>query len=120
MRRRMPVVSVAGVAVAALALLPLGYLLVRSSELGWERVFEIAFSDRTRGLLWRTGLLAVSVTASAVAIAVPVAWLTVRTDVPLRRFWVIATALPLAIPTYVGSFAYIGQSSCKERVCPNV
>src|SRR3546814_681380 len=108
MRRRMPVVSVAGVAVAALALLPLGYLLVRSSELGWERVFEIAFSDRTRGLLWRTGLLAVSVTASAVAIAVPVAWLTVRTDVPLRRFWVIATALPLAIPTYVGSFAFIG------------
>src|SRR3546814_8434661 len=54
MRRRMPVVSVAGVAVAALALLPLGYLLVRSSELGWERVFEIAFSDRTRGLLWRS------------------------------------------------------------------
>src|SRR3546814_2228535 len=107
-RRRMPVVSVAGVAVAALALLPLGYLLVRSSELGWERVFEIAFSDRTQGLLWRTGLLAVSVTASAVAIAVPVAWLTVRTDVPLRRFWVIATALPLAIPTYVGSFAFIG------------
>src|SRR5690606_37546568 len=27
---------------------------------------------------------------------------------PLRRFWVVATALPLAIPTYVGSYAFIG------------
>ena len=104
----MPVVSVAAVAVAALALLPLGYLLVRASEQGWDRVADIAFTARVRGLLWRTGLLAVSVTAASVAIAVPLAWLTVRTDLPLRRFWVVVTALPLAIPTYVGGFAFIG------------
>lgn len=100
--------GIAGGAVAALALLPLGYLLVRSSELGWDRVVDLATTDRTRGLLWRTGLLATTVTASAVAIAVPVAWLTVRTDLPLRRFWTIVTALPLAIPTYVGGYAFIG------------
>ncbi|MET0727851.1 MAG: iron ABC transporter permease [Acidimicrobiales bacterium] len=107
-RRAMPLVAVAGVLVAGAALLPLGYLLVRSSELGWDRIWEIASSDRTRGLLWRTGLLAVTVTVTAVAIAVPVAWVTARTDLPLRRFWVVATALPLAIPTYVGGFAFIG------------
>src|SRR3546814_15083459 len=106
-RRRMPVVSVAGVAVAALALLPLGYLLVRSSELGWERVFEIAFSDRTRGLLWRTGLLAVSGTASAVAIPVPVAWLTGRNDGPLRRFGVIRSE--------EGRVGQGGDSTCNSR-----
>jgi iron(III) transport system permease protein len=106
-RRPMPVVAGAGLAVAAVALLPLGYLLVRSSELGWDRVADIAASARVRGLLWRTGLLAVSVTAASVAIAVPLAWLTVRSDLPLRRFWVVATALPLAIPTYVGGFAFI-------------
>ena len=106
--RGMPLLAVAGVVVAAVALLPLGYLLVRSSELGWDRVVEVATSARTRGLLWRTGLLAVSVTATSSLIAVPLAWLTVRTDLPLRRFWVIATALPLAIPTYVGSYAFIG------------
>lgn len=104
----MPVLVVAGLAVAGLALLPLGYLLVRSSELGLDRILDIATSERTRGLLWRTSLLAVSVTATSCAIAVPLAWITVRTDLPLRRFWVIATALPLAIPTYVGSFAFIG------------
>ena len=69
---------------------------------------EIASADRTRELLWQTGLLAASVTAAAVLIAVPLAWLTVRTDLPLRRFWVVATALPLAIPTYVGGYAFIG------------
>ncbi len=104
----MPVVSVTGVLVACLALLPLGYLIVRSAGLGWDRVAEIAFSARVRGLLGRTGLLAVTVTASSVALAVPLAWITVRTDLPLRRFWVVITALPLAIPTYVGGFAFIG------------
>jgi len=104
----MPVVAVAGLMVAVGALLPLGYLVVRGSELGWERVADIAFSARARGLLWRTGLLATTVTASSVVIAVPIAWLTVRTDLPLRRFWVVATALPLAIPTYVGGYAFIG------------
>lgn len=100
--------GLAGLAVAAIALLPLVYLLIRSSEIGVDRALEIATSERTRGLLWRTGLLAVSVTATSVVIAVPVAWLTVRTDLPLRRFWVVATALPLAIPTYVGGYAFIG------------
>lgn len=107
-RRAMPVVGAAGIGVAAVALLPLAYLVVRSTELGWDRTLDIVVSQRVGGLLWRTGVLAVTVTVSSVAIAVPVAWLTVRTDLPLRRFWVIVTALPLAIPTYVGGFAFIG------------
>lgn len=102
------VLPIAAFAVATLTLLPLVYLLVRSADLGWDRITDIAFSGRVQGLLWRTGLLAVAVTAGSVAIAVPVAWLTVRTDLPLRRFWAVATALPLAIPTYVGGFAFIG------------
>jgi iron(III) transport system permease protein len=103
----MPLLWLAGLAVAALALLPLGYLLLRASEVGVDRIVEIVTSPRALHLLWRTSLLAVAVTATSVALAVPIAWLTVRTDLPLRRFWVVATALPLAIPTYVGGFAYV-------------
>lgn len=103
----MPVVPVAGIAVAVLALLPLGYLVFRAQELGLDRVWEIASGDRTRHLLWNTVLLAVAVTASSVAIAVPIAWLTVRTDLPWRGFWVVVTALPLAVPSYVGGFTFI-------------
>lgn len=107
-RRPAPVLVLGGVLVASLALLPLGYLLIRSSEIGIDRVYDIVSSARVRELLWRTGLLAAGVTGAAVLIAVPVAWLTARTDLPLRRFWVVVTALPLAIPTYVGGYAFIG------------
>jgi iron(III) transport system permease protein len=43
-----------------------------------------------------------------VAIAVPLAWLTTRTDLPLRRFWQTAGALPLVISSYAGALAIIG------------
>jgi iron(III) transport system permease protein len=106
-RKAAPLLNAAGLVVAALMVLPLGYLVRRSSDAGWDRIVETATSERALGLLWRTSVLAVAVTAAAVAIAVPVAWLTVRTDLPLRRLWVVLTALPLAIPTYVGGFAYV-------------
>ncbi|HJR24006.1 MAG TPA: ABC transporter permease subunit, partial [Acidimicrobiales bacterium] len=70
-------------------------------------MWDVVGSARVRELLWRTLLLSVTVTAGCAAIAVPVAWLTVRTDLPLRRFFAVVTALPLAIPTYVGGFALI-------------
>lgn len=107
-RRRSPILALAGLLVAAISLLPLGYLLIRSSEIGLDRALDIATSERVRHLVWQTGLLATSVTLAAVAIAVPVAWVTVRTDLPLRRFWVVVTTLPLAIPTYVGGYAFVG------------
>jgi iron(III) transport system permease protein len=105
--RGAPVVTLLGLLVGASAALPLAYLIVRASELGWSRVLEIATSPRALQLLLQTSLLAVAVTVAAVVIAVPLAWLTVRTDLPARRFWVVVTALPLAIPTYVGGFVFV-------------
>ena len=37
----------------------------------------------------------------------PLAWLTVRADLPFQRAWLVVTALPLVIPTYVGAFAFV-------------
>jgi iron(III) transport system permease protein len=98
---------VAGGVVAAAAVLPAAYLVVRASEAGLDGVVDIVGSPRTVGLLARTALLAVAVTTASVLVAVPLAWLTVRTDLPLRRAWVVLTALPLAIPTYVGGFTFV-------------
>lgn len=103
-----PVLRLVGVMVGLAAALPFGYLLWRTNEFGWAAAWEVASSSRSRTLLWATLKLAVAVTATSVAIAVPIAWLTTRTDLPLRRMWVVVTALPLAIPTYVGSWAVIG------------
>jgi iron(III) transport system permease protein len=94
--------------VALGAALPLAYLVVRANEIGWSQSWTIASSRQTRSLLWSTVRLAAAVTAASVLIAVPLAWLTTRTDLPGRRFFLVVTALPLAVPTYVGSWAMIG------------
>jgi len=94
------------VVVALLMVSPLVYLVIRASEGGWE-LLDLLWRDRTATVLRNTVLLALSVTLGTISISLPLAWLTTRTDLPGRRFWTIATALPLVIPSYVGAFAVI-------------
>lgn len=96
----------AGVVVAAM-LLPLTYLVVRALSDGWADFFEIIVDGGTLAVLARSVLLAAVVTAASVGIAVPLAWLTARTDLPGRRTWAVLAALPLVIPSYVGGFVLV-------------
>ncbi|HUG16571.1 MAG TPA: iron ABC transporter permease [Thermomicrobiales bacterium] len=92
--------------VALLMVFPILYLLIRASEGRWELV-DLLWRARTFQILRNTIVLTVVVTLGSIAVALPVAWLTSRTDLPLRRVWTVATALPLVIPSYVGAFAVI-------------
>lgn len=96
----------AGLVVAALGLLPVAYLAITAMGAGGEAL-ALVVRDRTIEVLGRTLLLAGSVTAATVAIGVPIAWLTTRSDVPWRRAWVVLTLLPLAVPSYVGGYAIV-------------
>ena len=87
-------------------LLPLAYLLVRTAGASHE-AWDLLFHPRTAYILFRSLLLVVTVTAASVALAVPLAWLTVRTDLPFRRGWAVLTAMPLVIPSYVGAFLLV-------------
>lgn len=93
------------VVVAALLLPPL-YLVMRALEASDEALRALT-RPSTWAIVGRTALLSVSVTAVSALIAVPLAWLTVRSDVPLRRFWAVLTPLPLVIPSYVGAYLYV-------------
>jgi len=95
----------AGVLVALLGLVPIGYLVVLAGSS--EDAASLVFRDRTLGVLLRTLLLAGTVTAASVLIGVPVAWLTTRSDLPGPRWWTILTLLPLVIPSYVGGYAVV-------------
>ena len=86
--------------------LPLVYLTVRSAG-ATEEAWRFLFRPRTAEILGRSALLVATVTASSLVVAVPLAWLTVRTDLPLRRLWAVLTALPLVIPSYVGAFLVV-------------
>ncbi len=86
--------------------IPLAYLVLRTLGAGAE-VFDLLFRSRTLEILIRSVLLAAAVTGASVAIAVPLAWLTVRTDLPFRGVWAVVTALPLVIPSYVAGFLVV-------------
>jgi iron(III) transport system permease protein len=93
-------------AVVALLLLPLAYLVVRVASGG--SVSEILGEAQTWRLVLNTVLLALGVVVSSVCVAVPLAWLVTRTDLPGRRLWATAAALPFVIPSYVAAFCLLG------------
>ncbi|MBI2855459.1 MAG: iron ABC transporter permease [Chloroflexi bacterium] len=92
--------------VAAVVALPMGYLALRALGAGSE-AWDLIVRPRTLDIVVRSVLLVMAVTGASVVIAVPLAWLTARTDLPLRGVWSVLTALPLVIPSYVGAFLMI-------------
>ncbi len=82
------------------ALLPVIYLVVRTAGAGGD-VWDLLLRARTAQILGRSALLAAAVTVFSTLVAVPAAWLTLRTDLPFRRALTVAAALPLVVPSYV-------------------
>ncbi len=85
---------------------PLGFLL-------WTGVAQegAEFLQRARDLalpavVGQVALLATLTTVWAAALAVPLAWLTVRSDLPARGVISWLAPLPLAVPPYIGALVY--------------
>ena len=91
---------------AAAAGLPLVYLVVRAAEAP-ERAIDLLWSASTAQVVANTAVLVALVVTGALLVGVPMAWLTTRTDLPGRRTWALLGALPLVIPSYVATYAYI-------------
>jgi iron(III) transport system permease protein len=107
-RRPAPLLLAAGVVVGIAGALPAAYLLLTVSD-DWATASEAIFDPSTLALLVRTVGLAVAVTVSAGAIALPLAWLTTRTDLPGRRIWATLTTLPLVVPSYIGAYVLVSM-----------
>ncbi len=92
--------------VAGLMLLTPLYLALRTAESGPAAV-DLLLKTGTLATLRRTAALTVAVTMATTAIALPLAWLTVCTDLRWRRLWAVAAALPLVIPSYVAAYLFV-------------
>jgi len=68
---------------------------------------EAVLTSRSLGLVLRSVGLAAAVTAGAIALAVPLAWLTVRSDLPGRRTWATLATLPLVMPSYIVAYVFV-------------
>lgn len=102
--------AIAASFVVVLVLIVPAYLLLRAAGAGAATV-ETLLSARTWATLGNTLLLAGAVTLSSAVIALPLAWLTTATDLPLRRLWSVLAALPLVVPSYVAAYLYVSLLS---------
>ena len=93
-------VAIAAACVVVAALLPVIYLFVRGVE-GGETTWNFLTRSNSVQVIWRTITVIVLVTACSLIVAVPAAWLTMRTDLPFRRVLAVALALPLVVPSFV-------------------
>ena len=96
----------AGCLIAAVVLLAPVYLLLRTIGAGPDAL-DVLLRVRVLEILGRTMLLILAVTGGSILMAVPLAWLTVRTDIPFRTFWAVSAALPLVMPSYVVGFVVV-------------
>lgn len=99
---------IAPVVVAVSMLLPLAYLVIRAAEADPAQLASLIFRTRNLVLLHNTVLLTIGVVAATTVLAVPLAWLVVRTDIPARRAITLLSVLPLSVPGYVMAFALLG------------
>lgn len=88
-------------------LLPLAYLVVRAFDAEAEQLARTLLRWKNVELLANTLGLAAGVLVVSTLIALPAAWLTVRSDLPFKRFFTLAMVMPLAVPGYLMAYTLL-------------
>jgi iron(III) transport system permease protein len=107
--RRVPgssVVLAAATVVGLVSLIPLGFIVWVAVDSGWDRVVELVVRPKVGELLVNTFLLEALTLPLGTVLAVALAWLTERTDLPAARWWSAIVVAPLAIPAFVQGYAW--------------
>jgi iron(III) transport system permease protein len=104
--------GLAGLFLAMLVLLPLGWLLSytvtdESGRLSWANIVELSDPSLFFEPFVTTFGIAVGVASLACVIAVPLAWLVSRTDVPGRRTLRGLVMVSFITPPFVGAVAWV-------------
>ncbi len=90
---------------AIIMILPLIYLITRSIETPINTWISL-FSIRSLQTFGRSLLLMSTVTLMSLIIAIPLAWTTARTNLPMRKIWTILVILPLVMPSFIAAFLF--------------
>lgn len=103
-----PVMAIALV-VALASLSPVAYLVLREGFSFQLLAHELA-SPSTPTLIRNTVVLIATVGGTCLVLGVGLATLVVRTDLPLRRLWIVVFTMPLAVPGFVSSYTWVAAS----------
>ncbi len=111
MDRSIPVWVMAALTLALLILLPLFWLayVSVSSEAGLTLVHyrKVVTDPHFQKALWKTVILAFWVGLASLAIGVPMAWLSARTDLPGKRLIRGLMMASFVTPPFLGAFAWV-------------
>jgi iron(III) transport system permease protein len=89
-------------------MVPIGYLALRAFDADPATLRELVLRRRNFDLFVNTMALAAAVIAVSTLVALPLAWLTTRTDLRGRLLITLLAILPLSIPGYVIGYALLG------------
>ncbi|GAA1732408.1 ABC transporter permease [Microcella frigidaquae] len=106
--RRPPLaLLVAASVAAAAAAIPLVYLVVRAAEAGLPTVIATLSRGRVLEYAANSLALAAATTATALVLGTAVAVVLTRVRVPFARAWLLISALPLAVPSYLAGYGWL-------------
>lgn len=100
-------IHAAAFAVTVVALTPLLFVFWATVETGWSDIVALVFRPRVGELLVNTVLLVAISAPLCTALAIGMAWLTVRTDMPGAYLFSWLNIAPLAIPAFVHGYAWV-------------
>lgn len=101
-------------AISIVILAPFAVTLYDAAHGGVATTLHLLFRPITGKLLLNTMGLAGVATIAAAILAIGIAWLVERTDLPGRRFWGIIAPLPLAIPAFIASYSWLSINTIFE------
>ena len=101
-----PAVVAAALVVAALALIPAGFVVWVLVQSGWDTAVAMIVRPKVGEIFLSTVLLQVLAVPLSTVLALALAWLTERTDLPARALWRWLAVAPLAIPAFVMAYAW--------------
>lgn len=97
--------------VAALVLLPVAYTVSEAVRVDPQQAADLLFRPLVAQLLLNTLSLIAVTTVAAAFIGTAAAWCVERTTLPGRRAWAVLAAVPLAVPAFVSSYAWVSISN---------
>jgi iron(III) transport system permease protein len=97
----------AALGTAALALLPLVFVVIEARTISWSAAVDLLIRPRVASLLTNTLTLLGGVAVLTVGLGVAAAWCVERTNLPGRRIWTMLLVLPIGVPEFVNSFSWV-------------
>jgi iron(III) transport system permease protein len=91
----------------AIVSIPLVYLGVRAGEIPFAQIVEILSRPQVATVALNTIALAISVSLSALTLGTMIAGILQRLLIGANRTWLLISALPLAVPSYLASYGWL-------------